>query len=64
MNLEDARRQKSRQLELPWEGSGEAARYPRSGEVSTAANGNERSGNDDLMKRSSSIAICNRQSNA
>ena len=49
MNLEDARRQKSRQLELPWEGSGEAARYPRSGEVSTAANGNERSGNDDRM---------------
>ena len=50
MNLEDTRHQKTRQLELPWASSGEAARYPRSGEVLTAVNGNERSGNDDLMQ--------------
>ena len=53
MNLEDAKRQKSRQLELPLEGRGEAPRAERSGEASTAAHGNERSGSDDarLMER-------------
>jgi hypothetical protein len=53
VNLEDATRQKARQLELPFEGRGEAPRAERSGEASTAAHGNERSGNDDtrLMER-------------
>ena len=53
MNLGDEVRQKSGQLELPFEGRGEAPRVERSGEVSSAANGNERSGNDDakLMER-------------
>lgn len=53
MNLEDATRQKTRQLELPLEGRGEAPRAKRSGEVSTATHGNERSGNRDprLMER-------------
>ena len=53
MSLEDAKRQKSRQLELPMEGRGEAPRVERSGETSTATHGDERSGNDDakLMER-------------
>lgn len=53
MSLEDTMRQKSRQLELPLEGRGEAPRVARSGEVSSATNGNERSGRDDvkLMER-------------
>ena len=50
MSLEDAMRQKSRQLELPLDGRGEAPRSQRSGEASTAANGNERSGTDRLME--------------
>lgn len=46
-------RQKTGQLELPFEGRGEAPRAERSGEASTAEHGNERSGNDDarLMER-------------
>ena len=53
MNLEDATRQKSGQLELPLEGRGEAPRAERSGEGSTAAHGNECSGTDEsnLMER-------------
>jgi RNA-directed DNA polymerase len=53
VNLEDARRQKTRQLELPLEGRGEAPRAGRSGEASTAVYGNGRSGSDDthLMER-------------
>jgi len=53
VNLEDATRQKARQLELPLEGRGEAPRAERSGEASTAAHGNERSGHDGthLMER-------------
>lgn len=53
MNLEDAKRQKSRQLELPLWGRGETPRPERSGEASTAAHGNERSGSDEarLMER-------------
>lgn len=43
-------RQKSRQLELPLGGKGEAPMAPRSGEASMAANGNGRSGTDYLME--------------
>ncbi len=43
-------RQKSRQLELPFDSRGEAPRGGRSGEASTAANGNGRSGTDHLME--------------
>ena len=50
MSLEDAMRQKIRQLELPLEGRGEAPRCQRSGEASTAASGNERPGTDRLME--------------
>lgn len=50
MSLEGARRQKSRQLELPLEARGEAPRVQRSGEALTAANGNGRSGTDHLME--------------
>jgi RNA-directed DNA polymerase len=51
MSLEDARRQMSKQLELPFESRGEAPRHERSGEASTAAKGDERSGTDHLMER-------------
>lgn len=53
MDLGDAKRQKSGQLELPLEGRGEAPSVERSGEALTAAHGNERSGNGDarLMER-------------
>jgi RNA-directed DNA polymerase len=53
VNLGDATHQKSRQLELPLEGRGEAPSVERSGEASTAAHGDERSGNGDarLMER-------------
>jgi RNA-directed DNA polymerase len=53
VNLGDATRQKSGQLELPLEGRGEASRAERSGEASTAVQGNERSGTDEahLMER-------------
>ena len=50
MSLEDARRQKTRQLVLPLDSRGEAPRSQRSGEASTAANGNERPGTDRLME--------------
>jgi RNA-directed DNA polymerase len=50
VSLEDAMRQKTRQLELPLEGRGEAPRCQRSGEASTAASGNERPGTDRLME--------------
>jgi RNA-directed DNA polymerase len=50
VSLEDAMRQKTRQLVLPLEGRGEAPRSQRSGEASTAANGNERPGTDHLME--------------
>ncbi len=50
MSLEDAMRQKTGQLVLPLEGRGEAPRGQRSGEASTAANGNERPGTDRLME--------------
>jgi len=43
-------RQKTGQLVLPLEGRGEAPRGQRSGEASTAANGNERPGTDRLME--------------
>jgi hypothetical protein len=53
VNLEDAMRRKSGQLELPLDGRGEAPRAERSGEASTAVHGNERSGSDEahLMER-------------
>ncbi len=50
MSLEDAMRQKTRQLELPLEGRGEATRCQRSVEASTAASGNEPPGADRLME--------------
>ena len=43
MSLEDAMRQKSEQLELPFEYRGETPKVERSVEASTAANGDERS---------------------
>jgi group II intron reverse transcriptase/maturase len=43
-------RQKTGQLVLPLESRGEAPRCQRSGEASTAANGNERPGTDRLME--------------
>jgi RNA-directed DNA polymerase len=53
VGLGDAKRQKSRQLELPLEDRGEAPNVDGSGEASTAARGAERSGTDDakLMER-------------
>lgn len=51
MSLGDARRQKAaKQAELPLKRRGEAPRVQRSGEASTAANGNGGSGNDRLME--------------
>ena len=50
VSLEDAMRQKTGQLELPLDGRGEAPRCQRSGEASSAANGNERPGTDLLME--------------
>ncbi len=50
MSLEDAMRQKTRQLVLPLDSRGEAPRSQRSGEASTAASGNERPGTDRLME--------------
>jgi RNA-directed DNA polymerase len=44
VGLGDAKRQKSRQLELPLEDRGEAPNVDGGGEASTAANGDERSG--------------------
>ncbi len=53
MDLGDAKRQKSRQLELPLEDRGEAPKVDGGGEASTAVRGDERSGTDDakLMER-------------
>lgn len=47
MSLGDARRQKSKQLELALTSMGETQRGQRSGEASTATNGNESPGNPD-----------------
>jgi group II intron reverse transcriptase/maturase len=44
-----ARHQKSRQLELPLEGGGEASAAERSGEAGRAAHGKERSGRNGLL---------------
>ena len=49
MNLEGDMRQKSRQLELPWEGRGEAPSVLRSDESPRAVQGTERPGADDLL---------------
>src|ERR1700677_2766796 len=53
VNLGDAMRQKSGQLELPFAGGGEAPTQGRSGDASTAAHETERSGKGDtrLMER-------------
>lgn len=51
MNLEGDERQMSRQLELPWEGRGEAPSVPRSDESPTAEHGAERPGADGLMEK-------------
>ena len=49
MSLEGARHQKSEQLELALEARGEAPHDRRSGEAPTAANRDERSGNDQRL---------------
>jgi group II intron reverse transcriptase/maturase len=46
----------SRQLELPWQGSGEARPESRSEEAPTATHGNGRSGTSDLMEK-----VCERR---
>jgi len=51
MSLRDAMRQKSEQLEFPWEYRGEALNGQRNVEASTAANGNERLSDDPLMEK-------------
>jgi group II intron reverse transcriptase/maturase len=51
VSLEKARRQKTAQAELALEDRGEAPNAQRSDEASTAAHGDERSGNDGLMER-------------
>jgi len=51
MSLENAKRQKTKQLELSLGGKGEAPMPRRSVEALTAAHGNERSRNDGLMER-------------
>ena len=51
MSLEDARRQKSKQLELSLGYKGEALNDQRSVEALTAANENERSSDDCLMEQ-------------
>ena len=48
--LDDAKHQPSPQGELPLAGRGEAAHRERSGEASTAAGGNARSGTEHLME--------------
>ncbi len=65
MSLEGTRRQKSEQLELALEARGEAPHGQRSGEVPTAANGNERSGSDQrlmeaVVERANAIAALKR----
>src|SRR5258708_22383436 len=50
VSLVGARRQKSVQTELPFKGRGETSEPGRSGEASTAASGNERSGTGHLME--------------
>jgi len=50
-SLDDAMVQKSRQLELPFEGRGEAPRAKRSGQALPAATGNERPGEGSLMEK-------------
>ena len=50
-DLEGTRPQMTRQLELPFWTEGEARQSERSGEVSTAAPGTERSGASGLMER-------------
>jgi RNA-directed DNA polymerase len=47
----DAKHQKPKQLGLPLENRGEASKVRRSGEASTLANGEVRSGSDQLMEQ-------------
>jgi RNA-directed DNA polymerase len=47
----DAKHQKPEQLGLPLENRGEASKVRRSGEASTLANGEVRSGSDQLMEQ-------------
>ncbi len=49
-SLDDAMVQKSRQLELPLEGRGEAPRAERSGQAPSATTGNEGLGTGSLME--------------
>ena len=66
MRLKGTTRQKSGQLELPFGSRGEAPRAERSGEVSTASNGNERSGTttkllmEQVVERSNVIVALKR----
>jgi len=50
LDLGGAKRQMTKQLELPFESRGEAPRAERSGEARPAARGTERSGTDHLME--------------
>ena len=59
MSLGNGRRQKARQLELPWEGRGEAPRVPRSDEPDPADHGAECSGKVRLLE-----AVLDRQNMA
>lgn len=70
MSLEDAMRQTTRQLELPFDWRGETSIVERSGEASTANHGNERSGSNGeclmelVVERSNAITALKRvQSN-
>jgi RNA-directed DNA polymerase len=51
MNLNDTKRQKTKQLELPLMDRGEALKGQRSVELSTMSHQNENSGADDLMSQ-------------
>lgn len=51
MSLKGKRPQMSRQLELSWDGPGEAPKDPRSEEAPLATHGNERSGANGLMAK-------------
>ena len=50
MSLDGARRQKARQLELPFSSRGEAPKVKRSGEAPAATSETERSGTDHLLE--------------
>ena len=59
-SLDDAKVQKSRQLELPLEGRGEAPRAKRSGQASLAVSGAESPGTSLLMEEALNFAKVNK----